>query len=153
MTAQALNSAQAFSAGQTLWVTTNDLTSPLNQKMDWYLNFQLTQARRHKSKEVSPQIKTILTDNPLPQFANSTEDDSSLLILSNGQLPCEFLLVVSQMGKQQDPKKWAQTVLDHWQKFKKPSLRVFLPKSMTAAAFTSAVGASNASEMTVVTSA
>ncbi len=134
MATTTLSTAQAFSPGSDLWIIANDSPPEILKKIDWYLNFQLTRARRHKATSLAPQMKSILTENPIPNIEFNRPENSSLLILANGQLPCQFVLVHGDENGSSG-KKWSQSIYDAWVKLKKPTVRVFLPKAVTSSQF------------------
>ncbi len=135
MAVQILNHAQSFGSGSQLWVMSDDLSAPLNRKIDWYLNFQVTRARQHKSKGLSPQLKTVLNENSLTLSDYEIDTNSPTLILAGRQLPAQFLLVVPLVEGQSDSKKWSKTIHERWLAMNKPAARVFLPSSISAAQF------------------
>jgi hypothetical protein len=149
MSLQKLNMAQSFGAGSDLWVISDDPATPLFRRMDWYLNFQITRALQHKSQTLSPQLQTVLNENSIPTPTSSATHESPTLIQVGRQLPTQFLMIVPARNSSD----WAATVQQRWVSLHNPSMRLFLPPSISIAQFQKDWGPSEPRGLSIVTAA
>jgi len=132
MAVQILNRAQAFASGSDLWVVPDGDENPLLKRMDWYLNFQMSRARRHISHDISPQLKTIINDNTMPNFLPELPEKTALMIASENHFPVKTIVEIPRANKVE---AWVEKVHEIWLKLDRPALRVFLPNKITPAEY------------------
>jgi hypothetical protein len=131
---QILYRAQAFGPGNELWVIPGGTNTPLFKKMDWYLNFQISRARTHKSEELAPQLKTIMTESQLQSLAPHHEESTALMVAAEHHFPTKKVI---EVPVKKNKESWAKDIQEIWSGLNKPSLRVFLPPQISAEEFKS----------------
>lgn len=134
MSAEVLNSEKAFSSGHNLWIVPDREHSNWAQKIDWYLQFQISKASIHKPYEPSEFLKNTLSQYDLISDDMNMPDRKSLLIFTSHALPNHQL--VSIIFSKSNFKAWVQSIYEVWTNLKSPSLRVFLPKGVSEKEFT-----------------
>lgn len=154
---QILYRSQAFGPGSHLWFIAGPSTSSntkkqskypaLTNKIDWYLNFQLTRSRQHKPHVFSNTLKNIINENNLPTFTKEISEPKPLMIIAKEQFPTSAVI---EMPVPKNMQSWPQNIHDIWQRFEQPSLRVFLPEEISAEEFKALWPKSNKVEMTLV---
>ena len=126
---QILNRAQAFQPGCDLWVVPNEPENAVLQKMDWYLNFQLTRAHAHHTAELPQQIRFIMTENQMPEFHEKPLNTAPLMIAASRGLPTKRVVEISQPQSQsQSAQEWSDNVYKVWLDLDRPTMRIFLPQ-------------------------
>ena len=149
MAIQILYRTQAFGPGDELWIIPPDRENPLLTRMDWYLNFQLRRSQTHRPEEWTPQIKSILKENQLPDFHFSSAEKKPLMIPASNYFPAKFIV---ELPLPEDKSSWMKRVEAVWSGLKRPALRVFLPSHMTADEFKSAWDGPKNEDVTIVPS-
>lgn len=151
---QILYRSQAFGPGSQLWFIAGSNRSKENtkhptitSKIDWYLNFQLTRARKHKPYTFSNTLKSIINENNLPTFTIEHSDPNPLMIIAKEQFPTTAVI---EVPLSENTKKWPKSIHEIWQKLEEPSLRVFLPQEISAEEFKTVWPKSSPVEMTIV---
>jgi hypothetical protein len=127
----ALPSASAFNPGAKLWVVPEFDQHPLIGKIDWYLNFQLSKALRHQPAQPAASIKNLILACELPNLDFKAGEDCGILIPSGLQLPNRWVLSMPSKQRQ----TWVKDIHQSWSKLGRPSLRVFLPQSLSRQQF------------------
>ena len=127
MAIKSLYRAQAFGPGSDMWVIPSKESSNLNQKMDWYLNFQLSKAHDHQSQSLSPQLRSLLNANQLQMLADSPAHTGALMLSAEHSFPTKTVIEVPFDNK----KKWVEHIHVTWQNLGQPALRVFLPSPLS----------------------
>lgn len=134
-----ISQAGHLNSGADLWVIPETKNSRLAQKIDWYLNFQITRSARHQSKELPDKVKEILKKSGLKNFdwveQNAVPGKEALLLLSINALPNRWVMQVRESHQFQ---KWIENIHEHWTKMNMPSLRIFLPTGISGTQFESA---------------
>ncbi len=121
---QTLFKTGALGAGAKLWVTPGGEYSDWNKKLDWYLNFQISRAKDHKSKEISSKFLENLNEYGIDHNFRKTKSSEFLMISSRGRLPCKMLIIIPY---KEDFQNWTQQIHSVWLNLLKPNLRIFLP--------------------------
>lgn len=129
-----LPQASAFNPGAELWVVPQETSSPILAKLDWYLNFQLSRASRHRSCMLPVEVSSIIKTCALPTINFSQAPETGTLIASDYLLPNRWVL---QIPKQDKFDSWCEQLSNHWSKLGKPTLRVFLPQGYASTQFQS----------------
>ncbi len=124
-----LEANQALSAGDELWIISSRNTSHWFERIDWLVNFKLSQLEIHKSKKLSPWIKDYLENCQLNDFNfNFQELNSSSHLIPVAQwLPTKWLFMISYSDSIQ---QWIENTHINWIKWQKPNMRVFLPNTI-----------------------
>lgn len=134
-----ISQASRLNSGADLWVIPETENSRLAQKIDWYLNFQITRSTRHQSKELPEKITKILQKSGLKNHnwveKNISQGKEALLVLSIHALPNRWVM---QVQESQQFQKWIENIYEHWLKMKMPTLRIFLPTGVSGPQFESA---------------
>ena len=126
-----LSHASSLNPGSDLWVVPERKSCFATQKIDWYLNFQISRASKHIQKPISQRLAEILEKCGLQALVpqDHTENSrKSLLIPSNTSLPNRWVLVATGSD---DFSNWVSTLAKTHVKMNAPSLRVFLPTGRT----------------------
>lgn len=129
------NEEEALLPGAELWVVPDLNQSTWTQKIDWYLNFQILRSTQHRVAEPPPEMKSVIGDWELDPPKIELHKTSPLMIASAQLLPNHAVVVIPMSEQNQN---WPESVHSVWAKLDKPSLRVFLPKSVTASNFVKA---------------
>lgn len=116
--------ANAFSTGADLWVAPERKNSKLTQRLDWYLNFQVSKAAKHETQSLPQKIEELLLKCELPNLDFKEADRDGLLIPSAHLLPNRWVLVLRGSDEFET---WVQNIFLNWMQLSNPSLRVFLP--------------------------
>lgn len=127
----ALNQLSALSTGADLWVCPDITNSHWSAQLDWQLNHQIRKGQSYKTQVLDAEVKGLLYENQISWNDVSAISDN-LLISSSFQLPSRWVLVIPWNGQLQ---KWVMSVVQHWEKIGKPSLRIFLPQNIALADF------------------
>lgn len=125
MSIKQLSYHTALTPGSDLWVLSEKQHSFWTQKIDWYLNFQISRKFPH-IKLSQDQIKKLTNEWELPHFKpNLGNKDKVLMIASESFLPNTKTIILPFIKK--NLTSWVCEVLKIWENIKYPSLRLFLP--------------------------
>jgi hypothetical protein len=144
MAVQTLYRAQAFGPGAEMWVVPANETSPILKKMDWYLNFQLSKAHHHQTEQLAPQLRSILNENQLQDFAPAAADKPPLMIAAESFFPTQTIVETPIT------KNWIENIQKIWTGMNRPTLRIFLPTQISAEEFKSKWSGPATEDVTVV---
>ncbi len=133
MTIEELNDDLIYQDGSQLWVIPDKSSSNWAQKLDWYLNFQISKADSFKRPEISEPLRAILIEEEVEPTVIPAQEGQPLLIASPRHLPNLMTIVLSY--HQQDEDLWLSSLEKTWIELGKPSLRVFLPKNFSLSKF------------------
>lgn len=130
MIINSVSSASAFSSGSKLWALSQPQVSYWSRRCDWYLNYQLISALRRKSFEVDQRAAQLFSDAgyQLPPFKTSTRA-TQILVSPHQRLPANQVILVPL---EQEIQPWFEQILRVWQGLDRPSLRIFLPETVTS---------------------
>ncbi len=133
MSVTLLSQASAFNPGADLWIIPSTTTqSSWHQRIDWYLNFKLTNSHRYSKSTISETLEEILEETELkseiPQL--KTTLSSPVMICASQNLPCRWVIEVPTPSD-----SWAQQCYVIWKQLNCPTLRVFLPQSILPGQF------------------
>ncbi len=122
-----LNAAHAFDSGDDLWILPLDLESPWYQRLNWLTNFSLTTNELHSRPKLHPWLVKILEtcDIPAPEIPVT----EPLLVPISPWLPSEWLVLVPYSVHHEI--LFIQSIGKIWKQLQEPSLRLFLPPSIT----------------------
>jgi hypothetical protein len=133
----AISPVDSFLPGADLWVAPERKSSGLTQRLDWYLNFQISKAAKHQGRELPQRVEELLIKCGLPHLDFAENDRDGLLVPSSHLLPNRWVLVLR--GSDQF-EAWVQNIFLKWNQLQKPSLRVFLPSGKSLEEFRRAWG-------------
>ena len=132
MSLKTLTKAKAFDAGSELWIVPEPEHSPLAGRVDWYLNFQLARARYHKSRDLSPELKSTLIQQEWPEFHYDQEEDAPLMVAAGGYFPTDMVV---QVPVKRTFKSWTKSIHKTWKNLGHPKMRIFLPEGRSVEDF------------------
>jgi hypothetical protein len=127
-----LNQANSLNPGADLWIVPELTQSKGAHKLDWYLNFQLTRATFHKTKDLSAEMKSILVKCDLTEQHFQQKQQPRLMVDSSHLLPNRWLV---QVYSAKDFTAWVATIAEIWSGLRKPSMRIFLPTGLSSGEF------------------
>ena len=122
-----LEQSQALDSGNTLWIITSNPESNWYQQLNWLTNFCLTANELHTQPKLHPSLIKILETCEItpPNILHS----KPLLIPIGQWLPADWLVTVPIEGVSEYD--YIKSIKQVWEQFQSPSLRLFLPKSLT----------------------
>lgn len=126
-----LSQASAFNPGADLWILPATQSS-WRKRIDWYLNFKLTNANRHQSLTIDKTLQEILeeTDLKTDLIGKNTDTVAALMIGAHPNLPCRWVVEVSLQTE-----NWTTQCFQIWKNLNQPSMRIFLPQTMSSGQF------------------
>lgn len=116
----------ALGAGASLWILPELSHCRWAQKIDWYLNLQLSKSNLHPSPVLSDEVKSILMENEWEVPEVLSYKDSPLLVASLNQLPNQQVI---RLPLGTTLREWIVQIKETWQRLEQPVLRVFLADS------------------------
>src|SRR5687768_17785864 len=123
MPATTLSQASRFNPGADLWIVPGISESHHTLQIDWYLNFQISQAQTKVPINPSQNLQMILEQTEL-KYPEIKTSNHSLMILAVNSLPCRWVVAVENSF---DLKTWTKDLFSIWKNLAQPSLRVYLP--------------------------
>ena len=128
MAITSISHASSLNPGSDLWVLPMLDQSHWARQIDWYLNFQLSHASRHKESERPQMVIEWLNacDIKAPRFLVPTH--KRWLIPSSMLLPNRWVMM---MDADVDSGIWVEQIAKCWLDMGKPTLRVFLPPQLS----------------------
>lgn len=127
-----LSQANSLNPGADLWIIPTLENSKSAQRLDWYMNFQITRSSLHQAPDLSADLKQILQNCRLPVANYKGEAQEKLMFDSSNLLPNRWLVMVSDSSNFQD---WTEQISHIWTNLRKPTLRVFLPTGLSSGDF------------------
>ena len=124
MSSSTLSQASRFNPCADLWLVPPIEQSHHTLQIDWYLNFQISQAQHKTQMQPSEELKLILQQTELGLASQISFSPRTLMISAINCLPCRWVVVVDNS---KDLKSWTKDLFSTWQKLGSPSLRIFLP--------------------------
>jgi hypothetical protein len=122
-----LEHSQAFESGNTLWMVSYDPESHWYQRLNWLTNFRLTANELHARPKLNPWLLKILETCEIEQ--PNIPISEPLLVPIGQWLPAEWLVTIPYSS--QNPRHFTEKVKQIWEQFQHPSLRLFVPKSLS----------------------
>lgn len=132
MAISVLSQASAFNPGSDLWIVPHLEKSQWTTRLDWYLNFQICKASRHRTAQTPLFVNEVVKEAELEKFYRPVANSAPLMIASEQLLPNKWVVVLPWAD---DMSAWGKDVFQIWQGLKEPSLRVFLPPGQSAGGF------------------
>ena len=127
-----LSQASALNQGAQLWVVPGSENSRWTMKIDWYLNFQISKASRHRPHATPLYLQKVAAETNLGEVSFVTESESPLLIPCHDLLPCRWTAMVPL---HKNYGQWVGQISKLWESLDHPSFRVFLPAGQNAGSF------------------
>jgi hypothetical protein len=124
-----LSPNSVFSPGARLWIAADFAQSSWTQKLDWYLNFQISRYLRHTKASPSEFTQWVWQQTQYPAIDIASSKTAPLMIASKDLLPTDWVVVVP-LASAKDFSSWAGAVVKVWQDLQNPELRIFLPKDV-----------------------
>ncbi len=121
-----LSPTEAFSQGSELWIIPDRRNSYWARRIDWHLQFLISRSMAHESPQISPELKRIVTDNEIDNEIGDISKSAPLLIFSVDLLPNRETV---HLPFGNNFKTWIERASSVWQNLKKPTVRVFLPRT------------------------
>lgn len=148
MAMSVLSQASAFNPGSDLWIVPHLEKSQWTARLDWYLNFQICKASRHKTAQTPVFVNEVVKEAELEKFYRPVSQSAPLMIASEQLLPNKWVVVLPWAN---DMGAWGKEVFEIWKGLNNPALRVFLPPGQSAGTFQQSwVHHSASEEFTVV---
>jgi hypothetical protein len=119
---EVLNFESALGQASDLWVIPSFEGSEVASKLNWYMNFQLSQLDKQRPTTISSALSKVLASTGIEAIQSKKPKVS--LVLSQNLLPCRWILLVPTEAKLED---WLKEILKAWEGLKRPSCHVFLP--------------------------
>lgn len=136
---------EIFSAGASLWILPTPQKSAFAAEVDWYLNFQIAQAKKRELTPLTPELLRIAKEHEIPIAERPDVRGQPLLIASSFQLPADQVIEIDA----ESSNEWTKKTLSVWKDLGSPTLRVFLPQGMTPDQFKKGWGANSMDEVSV----
>lgn len=136
MNIQVLYKIGVLGPGSSLWIIPSLNHSPWSQRINWYLNFQISKMKLRKFKKLSSNLIKTLKENeiPLSETQNSPSSSSPLLIASDSFLPNSKIV---ELPETKTHRLWMKLSHKIWKKLDEPSVRLFLTKDFPVSEFQS----------------
>jgi hypothetical protein len=129
---------EAWQKGADLWVFSREPSKAL-ARLDWLLNFQISNAALHHKKALPEKIQEILKKSALKSMDFIEDGRNNLLISSHLFIPAQWVLLLDDAGAKlrtaTTPEEWTLNVYKNWLALGKLRLRVFLPDMLTSSQF------------------
>lgn len=127
-----LSAASALNPGSDLWIIPDSAHGRWNQKIDWYLNFQIVKSQRHLTPETRNFIKLIQSETGLESHEPPILRNAPLMITSEAFFPNKWVVVIPMPV---EFSRWVREASNIWENLRNPGLRVFLPTGQNAGSF------------------
>lgn len=128
MAVSVLSQASRFNQGADLWIVPAIRESHHTLQIDWYLNFQISQAENKLPLKLSQELRTILQQTDLTSPEIPVPSNRTLMVLAVNSLPCRWVVALSNSN---NLKVWTKDLFAVWQNLGHPSLRIFLPSQVS----------------------
>ena len=125
MSVKQLSYHTALTPGSDIWILSEKKYSFWTQKIDWYLNFQIS--KEFPRIDLSYAQRKKLTDQwELPHFKLSMDNKNRVLMIASERLlPNTKTVILPFINKHLE--SWVYEALRVWKNIKYPSLRLFFP--------------------------
>ena len=122
-----LERPQAFDSGNNLWIVPLEPQSEWYQRLNWLTNFQLTANELHSRPKMHPWLLKVLESCEIP--APVIPLAGPLLVPIGQWLPADWLVTIDY--KENHETEFFQKIKQIWEQFQYPTLRLFLPKTIS----------------------
>ncbi len=126
-----LDQAYALKPGSNLWVLSRFEKNFWSKKINWLLNFQITQMLNYKKPSYSSELLEILEKCNLSLTKKTNSVVDPLLIVSQDLLPNKLTLFVESESNE----LWLRKSLQSIQKLKVKDVRFFIPRDLSLELF------------------
>lgn len=134
MPVSTLSASNALNPGADLWILPGVKECRYIQKIDWYLNFQITKSHLHQTHAIPSQVKSLLMECQIPEIYFSRDVQNIRMLESSSLFPNRWVVQIDSFSSVQT---WCQQISEIWTQLRKPTLRVFLPTGLSAGDFQS----------------
>ena len=117
-----VNPKQAWTEGARVWVLPATANSDWCKKIDWLLNFQISKATSFKTQELNKDFLASLSQLGLELDWKEESFAPLNMILTQGRLPCEAVVVMPQAISKKNVLKQTLKAIES---LKRPTIRVF----------------------------
>jgi len=121
---------EALSNGRTTWIVGDLEHSKWAQRLDWYLNFQMTRSEPHKPASFAPDLQEIIEKWEFEAPAVRLNPVSPLMIASPELVPNHQTVIVPVRGPEAE---WVLACHRVWVGLGRPPARIFLPEGFRSA--------------------
>lgn len=125
-----LDTHNAFNIGQDLWFLGLDQSSPIYQRLDWLLNFQIYNSKLQHKAELPLQLKEILDQCEISETNLNTNFSKTkhsvlkpTLIPASKNVPAKWVVLFEPLENKIET---TDHLIQLWNSFSKPSCRFFL---------------------------
>lgn len=122
---------KTWAEGMDLWVICQEDT-PRWHRLDWLLNFQISNGLSHLSRNLPAVVLDILEETELPRLDFLPPQPLPLLISAQKLVPSRWVLVTEAWQSQQNESKLTAEIFKIWSDLGKPSMRVFAPDGLSS---------------------
>ena len=127
---QVLHQHGFFANSSDLWLCSEPKTSKWAQKLDWYLNFQMTKAYINTPRPLHESLeKWIEEHNFFLEGKKEVKESKALLFSGAENLPCQQLIVQKYTG---EPNLWLKKLIGIAGNLNSQFPRIFLPDSLSS---------------------
>ncbi|MES2965365.1 MAG: hypothetical protein V4760_15890 [Bdellovibrionota bacterium] len=120
-----LEASQALSNGRITWLVPDLEHSKWAQRIDWYLNFQITRAEPHRPASFAPELQEIMEKWEFEAPAVRLNSVAPLMIASPELVPNHQTVVIPVRGSEAE---WVLSCHRVWVGLGRPAVRLFLPE-------------------------
>jgi len=119
---------EALTQGSELWIIPDRRHSYWARRIDWHLQFLISRSMIHEAPVISKQLQKIIDENEIDNQLEELPKSAPLLIFSVDLLPNRETV---HLPYGNNFKTWCERALQLWENLKRPTVRVFLPRSQS----------------------
>lgn len=127
MSFKTLYQTGALGPGSDLWIMPSLSQSHWTSQIDWYLNFQISRAKLHRSHQIDQGLREMVQEYELDALLPKELPPGPLMISSQGRLPSHQVI---ELPAKDSNENWIQSAYSTWASIGKPALRLFLPPGL-----------------------
>ena len=122
-----LSNLSALSPGHQLWILPEASLSRWTQRVNWYLNFQVSKLEQKVPANTPAPLQNLLDEVEWQIPQQRVVDSAPLMVFSPRRVPARWVVVVPEAG---DLDAWTTKIHALWMQLQRPSLRVFMPAGL-----------------------
>ncbi len=130
-----LSNTSAFGPGSSLWLFPSIEKSDWARRLDWYLNLQISKSRSHETKTWTEEIQAIIAENEIELKPFKPLKKQPLMVGTQRPLPFQQVVEIPYDG---DGDSWIRSCEQVWKGLDHPSVRLFLPPTVSSSDIQSA---------------
>ncbi|MFN7453348.1 MAG: hypothetical protein ACK5RO_01680 [Pseudobdellovibrionaceae bacterium] len=131
MSVQVLTQINAHNPGHDLWILPLNSRNSSALRVDWLMNFQRARAETYTPERIDSELAELLKETDLPFYENRTPE-TPLMIAPRSSLSARWIVYFDFADMTPELSRQVEQV---WISLGKPSLRIFLPESVTSQEF------------------